>query len=258
KCDQKAEKHDANKKNQTTNPAKRRRKGENSSRVTTPNVAALDSPGVPPPDKRQKQGPPTHQSSADPIDQEIQPPPSSEVPPTPKLAKTISSSHEPAKTKEKIPRKKPAKARKGPQRNRRPHWKNSAPHVVPIFEECEEKSHFVEHGVFMPPDAPTSEEEQKTLVEQLLRLYDNSNLPPVPEGMRSDLLFLRYYPRMKTLLRVLKAEPGREIKLKDNCWFLCFENFQMVSKSEQEQLIKPNILTTGWCWAIWGRVERER
>ncbi|XP_035828234.1 serine/arginine repetitive matrix protein 1 isoform X3 [Aplysia californica] len=261
-CDQQAEKQDAKKKNRTTNPAKRRRKGEKPSRVRTPNVAALDGPGVPPPDKRQKQGPPTHQSSADPIDLEIRPPttsevpptpklavstlapPSSEVPPTPKLAKAISSSHELAKTKETIPRKKPAKARKGPQRNRRPHWMNSALHVVPIFEECEEKSNFVERGVFMPPDAPTSEEEQKKLVEQLLSLYDNSNLPPVPEGMRSDLLFLRYYPRMKTLIRVLKAEPGREIKLKDNCWFLCFENFQMVSKSEQEQLIEPNILRT--------------
>ncbi|XP_012944907.2 serine/arginine repetitive matrix protein 1 isoform X3 [Aplysia californica] len=85
-CDQQAEKQDAKKKNRTTNPAKRRRKGEKPSRVRTPNVAALDGPGVPPPDKRQKQGPPTHQSSADPIDREIQPPPSSEVPPTPKLA----------------------------------------------------------------------------------------------------------------------------------------------------------------------------
>ncbi|XP_005100282.2 proline-rich extensin-like protein EPR1 [Aplysia californica] len=85
-CDQQAEKQDANKKNQTTNPAKHRRKGEKPSRVTTPNVAALYGPGVPPPDKRQKQGPPTHQSSADPSDLEIRPPPSSEVPPTPKLA----------------------------------------------------------------------------------------------------------------------------------------------------------------------------
>ncbi|XP_012936946.1 MDS1 and EVI1 complex locus protein EVI1-A [Aplysia californica] len=155
KCDQNAEKQDASKKNQTTNPAKRRRKGENSSRVTTPNVAPLGGPGVPPPVKRPKQGPPTHQSSADPIDREIQPPPSSEVPPTTKLAVSTLS----------------------------------------------------------PP---------------------SSEVPPTPKLTKAT----SFPPE------VLKAEPGREIKLKDNCWFLCFENFQMVSKSEQEQLIKPNILTT--------------
>ncbi|XP_005103118.1 histone-lysine N-methyltransferase PRDM16-like [Aplysia californica] len=121
-------------------------------------------------------------------------------------------------------------------------WQNPAPIVEPRFDDCEERGLFVDK-YFQPPREPDTEKDQSLMIEQLLRLYHASNLPPVPEEQRSNLLFLRYYAQMKTLIRIKHKRPGFKLQLMDSCDHMAFKNFQR--PKDTDDLIRPYILKLG-------------
>ncbi|BFZ15010.1 hypothetical protein BsWGS_18049 [Bradybaena similaris] len=101
------------------------------------------------------------------------------------------------------------------------------------FYDCPERERFCNANFkFQVPKIPDSSEGQAELREALLRLFANSNLPPVPSALRHSVHALSQYPFMQHIFN-LHAQGENLDSLKFGAYGLAFENLNLVEMGEQ-------------------------